>query len=147
MTQPGYSFVIWLMVLVFPAIASAISQAAPDLPKPAEHKPQAKTQAEYNDYTHACALSGGAVLEKSAFEYAAKYPASELSGYLYSKAMHEYQNENNPGKVLAMGEKVLELDPDNPIALVLTATVLSDSLSDGDSDRAKKSAEIRRNSN
>src|SRR5438445_11493610 len=67
--------------------------------------------------------------------------------YLYSKAMHEYQNENNPGKMLAMGEKVLVLDPDNPIALVPTATALADSLSDADQDRDQKIAEIKKNAN
>ena len=147
MKKSGCVFVIWLVVLAFPAIAPASTQGtAPAQPKPA-HTPQAKTQAEYNDYTHAYALAGGAVMEKAASEFAAKYPASELRGYLYSKAMHEYQNENNPGKMLALGEKVLELDPDNPIALVLTATVLADGLSDGDSDHAKKIAEIQKNSN
>jgi tetratricopeptide (TPR) repeat protein len=59
--------------------------------------------------------------------------------------MHEYQNENNPDKMLAMGEKVLTLDPENAVALVLTATVLSDNLSDNDQDRAAKIAEIKRN--
>jgi tetratricopeptide (TPR) repeat protein len=145
MKKPGCVFIIWLVVLAFPAFALA-QGATPEQPKPA-HTPQAKTQAEYNDYNHAYALAGGAVMEKAASEFAVKYPASELRGYLYSKAMHEYQNENNPGKMLAMGEKVLELDPDNPIALVLTATVLADSLSDGDPDQAKKIAEIQKNSN
>src|SRR5579872_2792519 len=49
--------------------------------------------------------------------------------------------------MLAMGEKVLALDPNNPIALVLTATVLADSLSDADQDREQKIAEIRKNAN
>jgi tetratricopeptide (TPR) repeat protein len=40
---------------------------------------------------------------------------------------------------------VLALDPDNSIALVLTATVLSDSLSAADSDRTQKIAEIKKN--
>jgi tetratricopeptide (TPR) repeat protein len=147
MKKSGCVFVIWLVVLAFPAIAPASTQGtAPAQPKPA-HTPQAKTQSEYNDYTHAYALAGGAVMEKAASDFATKYPASELRSYLYSKAMHEYQNENNPGKMLAMGEKVLELDPDNPIALVLTATVLADSLSDGDPDQSKKVAEIQKNSN
>ena len=59
--------------------------------------------------------------------------------------MHEYQNENNPAKMLSVGEKVLQLDPDNPIALVLTATVLADSLSDADTDRQAKIARVRKN--
>jgi len=124
-----------------PAGTSQASQTA------AKRPPQAKTQQEYKDYNTDYALKGGAASEKAASDFAAKYPDSELRAYLYSKAMHEYQNENNPGKMLAMGEKVLALDPDNSIALVLTATVLADSLSDADQDREQKVAEIRKNSN
>jgi len=107
--------------------------------------PQAKTHAEFNDYNTAYAITGGPAMEKAANDFAAKYPDSELRPFLYSKAMHEYQTENNPDKILAMGDKVLSLDPDNSVALVLTATVLSDSLSDSDPDREHKIAQIQRN--
>ena len=90
-------------------------------------------------------MNGGAASEKAANDFAQKYPQSELRAYLYSKAMHDYQSENNPGKMLAMGEKVLALDPENSIALVLTATVLADNLSEGDQDRADKISEIKKN--
>jgi hypothetical protein len=123
----------------------AANSTAP-APSSPRRPPQAKTQAEYADYNSAYALAGGAALEKAAGEFALKYPQSELRPYLYSKAMHEYQTENNPGKMLAMGEKVLALDPDNSIALVLTATVLADSLSDADLDRQDKISEIKKNS-
>lgn len=110
-----------------------------------KHVPQAKTHPEFNDYNAAYAITGGAASEKAADEFAAKYPASELKAFLYSKAMHEYQNENNPAKMLSVGEKVLQLDPDNSIALVLTATVLSDSLSDADTDRQAKIDRVKKN--
>jgi tetratricopeptide (TPR) repeat protein len=48
--------------------------------------------------------------------------------------------------MLATGEKVLQVDPDNSVALVLTATVLADNLSDGDLDRQQKIDENRKNS-
>jgi tetratricopeptide (TPR) repeat protein len=124
-----------------PSATPAATQSQPGGKLP----PQAKTQQEYKDYNTDYALNGGAAVEKAANDFAAKYPQSELREYLYSKAMHEYQNENNTGKILAMGEKVLSLDPDNSIALVLTATVLSDGLSDADQDREQKIAEIRKN--
>jgi hypothetical protein len=79
-------------------------------------------------------LSGGAAVENAADAFAAKYPKSELRSYLFSKAMREYEMENIPDTMLARGERVLELDPDNSIALVLTATVLADSLSDSGTD-------------
>lgn len=110
-----------------------------------KHVPQAKTHPEFNDYNTAYAIAGGAASEKAADDFAAKYPDSELKSYLYSKAMHEYQNENNPAKMLSVGEKVLQLDPDNSIALVLTATVLADSLSDADTDMQMKIARVRKN--
>src|SRR6478609_4468128 len=110
-----------------------------------KHVPQAKTHAEFTDYNVAYATAGGAAVEKAADEFAAKYPASELKAFLYAKAMHEYQNENNPPKMLSVGEKVLQLDPDNSIALVLTSTVLADSLNDADTDRQAKIARARKN--
>lgn len=105
--------------------------------------PQAKTQAEYADYNAAYALKGGASVEKAADDFAQKYPDSELKPYLFTKAEHEYQAENNSAKMLAMGEKVLKLDPDNTVSLVLTATILSDSLSTADSDEQQKVSTIK----
>jgi len=110
-----------------------------------KHVPQAKTHPEFNDYNAAYATAGGAAAEKAADEFAAKYPDSELKAFLYAKAMHEYQKENNQPKILSTGQKVLQLDPDNAVALVLTANVLSDTLSDTDADRDKKVAEIKKN--
>lgn len=114
---------------------------------PARRPPQAKTQAEFSDYNTANAATGGAAAEKAANDFAAKYPDSELRSFLYARAMHEYQSEDNSSKMLAMGEKILTIDPDNSVALVLTATVLSDSLGDADQDRPQKIAEIRKNAN
>jgi tetratricopeptide (TPR) repeat protein len=110
-----------------------------------KHIPQAKTKAEFADYNAAYAVAGGAASEKAAEDFSVKYPDSELKSFLYSKAMHEYQTENNKTKIQAMGEKVLQLDPDNPIALVLTATVMADTLADSDVDRAAKVATIKKN--
>lgn len=121
--------------------ANSSKQASP----PAKHVAQAKTHQEFNDYNTAYATAGGAAAEKAADEFAAKYPASELKIFLYEKAMHEYQNENNPAKMLTVGDKVLQIDPDNSIALVLTSTVLADSLNDADADRQAKIAHARKN--
>jgi len=130
--------------MVVVAQQTATAPAAQTQPA-GKRPPQAKTQQEYNDYNADYALNGGAASEKAANDFAQKYPQSELRAYLYSKAMHDYQSENNPGKMLAMGEKVLALDPENSIALVLTATVLADNLSEGDQDRADKISEIKKN--
>jgi tetratricopeptide (TPR) repeat protein len=122
----------------------------------AKHPPQAKTQAEYKDYSAAFATTGGEAMEKAADAFAGKYPDSELRAILYSQAMRQYQQENNSGKMLAMGEKVLTFNPDDTVALLLTATVMSDDLTGNDpgsssassadgKQRDKKIAAIRKN--
>lgn len=143
------------LLIIFPVTVLLIAgrlpaqqpPAATSTPAPAAGRrpPQARTQPEFKDYNAAYALTGGAAMEKAANDFAEKYPSSELRAYLYAKAMHEYQTENNSAKMLAMGEKVLALDPDNAVALVLTATMLSDNLSDTDPDRAQKIAVIKKN--
>jgi tetratricopeptide (TPR) repeat protein len=126
------------VVIVLPALCYCHAQTSG---KPA----RARTGPEYEDYNKAYAISGGPAMENAANEFATKYPDSVLRAYLYSKAMRNYQNENNSGKMLAMGEKVLALEPHNVVALVLTAAVLSDNLSDNDADRTQKIEEIRAN--
>src|SRR4051794_35253127 len=139
------SLLLMILCWLSPAMFSQ-PPAGSKQPQPAgKNVPQAKTHPEFNDYNAAYAIAGGAASEKAADDFAAKYPNSELTSYLYSKAMHEYQNENNPEKMLIVGEKVLRLDPDNSIALVLTATVLADSLSDTDADRQAKIAQVKKN--
>jgi tetratricopeptide (TPR) repeat protein len=108
-------------------------------------RPQARSEQERADFNAAYALTGAATEEAAAIDFANRYPTSELRRYLYSSAMLQYQRENNPGKMLAMGERVLALDPDNPLALVLTATALADSLGDRDRDREKKISTIKHN--
>jgi tetratricopeptide (TPR) repeat protein len=138
------------LLLIFCCFSAASMAQSADgsskQPQPATKQvPQAKTHPEFNDYNAAYAIASGAASEKAADDFAAKYPESELKSYLYSKAMHEYQSENNPEKMLSVGEKVLQLDPDNSIALVLTATVLADSLSDTDTDRQAKVVRVKTN--
>lgn len=114
-------------------------------PAQAKHPPQARSQQERDDFKRAYALTGGAAAEAAADEFSRKYPESELRHYLYSSAMLQYQRENNSAKMLAIGEKVLTLDPDNPLALVLTATAMADGLADHDRDRERKTGIIKRN--
>jgi tetratricopeptide (TPR) repeat protein len=120
--------------------AESAVQSAPEV-----RRPQARSEQERADFKTAYALTSAASEEAAANDFAAKYPESELRHYLYSSAMLLYQRENNSAKMLAMSEKVLELDADNPLALVLTATALADGLGDHDRDRERKIGTIKRN--
>src|SRR5215472_10403557 len=105
----------------------------------------AKSQQELADYKADYSLNGGSAMEQAAISFAQKYPESELRLYLFARAMREYQRENNAAGIQRMGERVLALDPDHTVALVLTATALADSLWPSDPDRDKKIAEIKKN--
>lgn len=110
-------------------------------------RPVARTQQERNDYLAASQSPTGAGLEAGAASFAQQYPASELRVHLYAQAMQAYQRENNGPKVLAMAEKVLALNPNHSVALVLTATALADELDEADHDRGRKIEEIKRDAN
>jgi len=126
---------------LFIAVSAAVQQA----PEPAH--PVAKSQQERDDFNQAYALTNAKAAEAAANEFSAKYPGSDLRHYLYSNAMLRYQQENNPAKMLEMGEKVLTLDQDNPLALVLTATAVADGLGDHERDRERKVGIVKRNAN
>jgi tetratricopeptide (TPR) repeat protein len=121
---------------VFLLAANMVAQqppsATPQTPaaQPSPHIPHAKTKPEFDDFKAASATTGGAAMEAAADSFASKYPDSELRAELYLRAMHEYQTENQGPKSLAMAEMVLKLQPENPVALVITATALSDQLPD-----------------
>jgi tetratricopeptide (TPR) repeat protein len=124
---------------------NADSSGAVAQPVPQAAHPSARSRQERDDFNRAYALKSADAAETAANEFAARYPESGLRHYLYSSAMLQCQHEEKPERMLAMGEKVLALDPDNPLALVLTATAVADGLSDHDRDREKKVAMIKRN--
>jgi len=122
--------------------ASATTQSVSQ-PDSVARRPLARSEQERADFNAAYALTGAAREEAAAIDFSNRYPTSELRRYLYSSAMLQYQKENNPAKMLAMSERVLALDPDNPLALVLTATAMADSLGDHDRDKDKKVSTIK----
>jgi tetratricopeptide (TPR) repeat protein len=133
-----------ILVCLLGSSMAIAQQATPTPARTVRHVPEAKTRQEFNDYNAAYGLSGGGQVEKAADDFSARYPASELKAYLYAKALHEYQSENNSAKMLTVGKRLLQLDPDNTIALVLTATVLADGLQEQDPEREQKVVEIRK---
>lgn len=111
---------------------------------PAVAAPAASSQQERDDYRAAAAATSGASLEKAAREFAAKYPQSALRVYLFEKALHQYQVENDPAGIHESTREILAIDPGDPLALVLNATALADDFSAGEPDRDRKISEIRR---
>jgi tetratricopeptide (TPR) repeat protein len=124
-----------------PAGASGATQQGSAAPAPAVGKrpPQAKTQPEYDAYNAAVAnQKDPAAMEKAADDFAAKFPDSELRVVLYKAAVGAYQNANNGDKMSEMAQKVLKLDPDDPVALIAVAEVIAERTRDTDLDKDQR---------
>src|SRR5579872_4003693 len=123
--------------------APAASTPAPAVPQPPalpEHKtpPAAKTADEFAAYNAAANNPDTAAAEKAADDFATKYSQSDLRGLLYSNIMRRYQQQNDSEKTLEMGRKVLTYEPNDPVALVMTSTVLAERTREGDLDREER---------
>jgi tetratricopeptide (TPR) repeat protein len=117
------------------------SKAAKAAPADARRPPQAKSQAEFDAYKAAAALTDPAKLEAAATDFAQRFPASELRSILFQQAMGLFQRANDPGKSLEMARAALKFDPENPVALLAAAQVLVERTSDSDLDRNDRLAE------
>jgi tetratricopeptide (TPR) repeat protein len=106
--------------------------------------PQAKTQPEFDAYKAAVAITDPAAQEKAADDFATKFPDSELRPLLYKAVLHSYQQANNADKMMAMSQKVLGFDPDDPEALLGVAQVLAERTHDTDLDKDQRIAEARK---
>lgn len=130
---------ICAVLLVWPLAALAAQKGGTDS---AARRPVARSPQELRDYRAAASAATGSALDRAAGDFAQKYPKSELRLPLYLKALRQYQRENDSAGILSAGESALALDPNNPLALVLTSTVLADGLAGDDPDRARKIAAI-----
>jgi len=106
---------------------------------------QTKTAAEYQAYQAAIANEKNPdAMEKSADDFAAKFADSAVRVLLYRMAMNAYQTAGNPQKMMDVGLKVLNLDKDDPEALIGVAEVLEEQTAATDLDkdnRAKRAIE------
>jgi tetratricopeptide (TPR) repeat protein len=114
--------------------------AAPQTPALPAHKtpPAAKAADEFAAYNAAVANPDTGAAEKAADDFAQKFPQSDLRGLLYSSIMRRYQQANDSDKTLEMARKVLTYEPNDPVALVMAATVLAERTREGDLDRDER---------
>ena len=128
-----------------PAAQNPPAGQAGQAPPAGKRPPAAKTQPEFEAYKAAVAQTDPAALEKSADDFAAKFPDSELRAMLYTTAMQRYQQANNTDKMVDMARKVLSIDPDDPAALVEIAQALAERTHDTDLDKDQRLAEAKKN--
>ncbi len=122
-----------------PATQNPPAQSGTAAPPPlAKRPPQAKTQAEFEAYKTAVALTDAAAMEKAADDFAVKFPDSELRLMLYKTAMRSYQRTGTSDKIVEMGRKGLALDGDDPELLVTVASELAERTRDTDLDKDQR---------
>src|SRR5947207_279985 len=125
------------LVLCGISISGLAQSPAPSNAQAASHGPiQTKTTAEYQAYQAAMAnAKNPEAMEKAADDFAAKFPDSAVRVLLYRVSMNAYQTAGNAQKMMDVGLKVLNLDKDDPEALVSVAEVLDDQTSPTDLDK------------
>src|SRR5215467_3048751 len=97
---------------------------------------QTKTAAEYQAYQAAIANEKNPdAMEKAADDFAAKFPDSAVRVLLYRMAMNGFQTAGNAQKMMDVGLKVLNLDKDDPEALIGVAEVLEEQTGATDLDK------------
>lgn len=100
---------------------------------------QTKTAAEYQAYQAAQTnAKNPEAMEKSADDFAAKFPESAVRVLLYRMAMNAYQTAGNASKMMDVGLKVLNLDKDDPEALIGVAEVLEEQTAATDLDKENR---------
>lgn len=109
-----------------------------------KRQPQAKTQEEFKAYQDAAAKPDPAAMEQAANAFAQQFPDSELRAPLYQNLMLQYQNANNGDKTIEVGRKVIQHDPDNPVALVTVAQILANRTRETDLDKEERLAEAKK---
>jgi tetratricopeptide (TPR) repeat protein len=98
----------------------------------------AKTQDEFDAYQRVVTQPNLALAENLAQDFAVRYPASELRAPLFQSLMLKHQQANETELTMRDAERVLLLDPDNVIALVTAANVLSERTLPDKSDSAQR---------
>lgn len=125
---------------------NAQAGSPPQSTPPAKRPPQAKTQAEFDAYQAAMKNANDpAAMEKSADDFVAKFPTSELRDILYRVAMRGYQNIDSADKMSETAQKLLKIDPDDPEALVDLAEVTVEHTRDTDLDKDQRLDDAAKN--
>lgn len=139
--------------MVFATTLMALAQGTPKAPQNSQTQnaapqgkllPQAKSQAEYKAFQDAMAIiqQGDPVRgEAAANAFADKYKNSEISPVLYHRVLQAYQKDNNADKATEIGKKILSMTPNDPIANVLVATMISERVRDTDLDKDERLTE------
>ncbi len=145
-----------ILSVVLTATITAFAQGAPKAPQnapapnpaqPGKVLPQAKSQEEYKAFQEAMTTiqqGDPAKGEAAANAFADKFKNSEIIPVLYHRVLQAYQKDNNLEKAVEIGRKIISISPNDPIANVLVATMISERVSETDLDKEERLAEAEK---
>jgi tetratricopeptide (TPR) repeat protein len=142
---------VFLLLGSMTGIAQNAPQAASTATNAADNKTEtaaliAKSPDEYEEYQKVARQPNLKLADAQAQDFAFRFPESDLRAALFQSLMLKYQSANNAEGALANAERVLLIDPQNVVASVTAANVLSERTipgkpdSDDRFDRAKRFA-------
>jgi len=100
--------------------------------------PQAKTKEEYQAYVAASQQPTLDAAEKAADDFATKFPDSQLRAPLYRTLVQKFYQAGDADKVLENAKKVLAIEPNDTMSLVMASTMLAETTRDTDLDKDQK---------
>lgn len=118
-------------------------QSAPDTRTPSQKhaQPQAKTKAEYDDFVAASGATDLSAALKAADDFSSKHPVSDLRYVLYAQLVQKANAASQSGILIDAGRKLLDIEPQDAMALILVASALAESTHDTDLDQDEKYSE------
>jgi tetratricopeptide (TPR) repeat protein len=104
----------------------------------AKKQPAPKTKEEYDAYQKFWGATTPDDKIKFSEEFLQKYPDSELKAWAYRKEMEAYQQKNDFEHMREFGEKAIEAEPNDVMALLLLAGAIPERTKESDLDRDEK---------
>jgi tetratricopeptide (TPR) repeat protein len=118
--------------------ATPATPAAP--PPPDKQQPMARSNEEFAAYQTAAGNADPKAALAAADEFNGKYPESELRVPLYVLVMNKFYGANDADNTLEAAERILKLEPDHTMALVISSQILAERTRETDIDRDERLA-------
>jgi tetratricopeptide (TPR) repeat protein len=113
-----------LLILTFCASQIPYLQAQFDMVVFEKRPPQARSREELNAVLDIVQTADPKKIVSLCTDFQKQFPASEFLGHVYRMEMHAYSDLNDPQKVIAIGEKTLEVNSHDVDALLTLANAI-----------------------
>jgi len=109
-------------------------------PKPDKQQPMARSNEEFAAYQAAANNADPKASLVAADEFSAKYPESELRVPLYANLMNKAYGTNDADTTLEAIDRILKIEPDHTMALVISSQIMAERTRETDLDRDERLA-------